>query len=307
MLILKGLPGLDSNKRKAPHFFVNTVAQELGRPYYLTMRQYFILLSVFCLLISSCGGKQTAIEKMIPAANVEITGADARLVKVAGDVKLFMVQDTYNNKRWSIRALVPLENTESASGFDNIYSSHFDLLDNNYSVIHDHFGLHFQNKAAAVSFLASPAGTQKNLVFEPIWESISYYEYKKVVDFINRTSNITFELSIINPSYRTSVTTQVYDTAEAESDESIEEANTDDSATSNWDDLLDEYERFVDKCISLSKKASDGDVSALTEYMSVLEKAQNLSGKLSAADDVMTSAQANRYYKIMQKLADAAN
>ena len=40
----------------------------------------------------SCGGKQEAIEKMISASNVEITGSDANGISITGDIKLFMVQ-----------------------------------------------------------------------------------------------------------------------------------------------------------------------------------------------------------------------
>ena len=78
------------------------------------------------------------------------------------------------------------------------------------------------------------------------------------------------------------------------------------SSKSDWDAILDEYESFVDKYIALLKKANTGDMSALTEYMSYMEKAQALAEKLDDADDDMSSAQMNRYMKIAQKMATAA-
>lgn len=42
----------------------------------------------------------------------------------------------------------------------------------------------------------------------------------------------------------------------------------------NWDSVLDDYEEYFDQYVKLLKKAKNGDVSALTEYAKMLEKAQ---------------------------------
>lgn len=74
----------------------------------------------------------------------------------------------------------------------------------------------------------------------------------------------------------------------------------------DWDSVLDDYEQYVDKYISLVKKASSGDMSALEEYAEFLEKAEALSSKLSNAKDNMTSAQVSRYMRISAKMTNAA-
>lgn len=82
--------------------------------------------------------------------------------------------------------------------------------------------------------------------------------------------------------------------------------STSDSGGSDWDKILDDYEEFVNKYIKLAKKAQNGDMSAITEYAKILEKAQSLSEKLEKAKSDLTVKQANRYAKISLKMLEAA-
>ena len=54
------------------------------------------------------------------------------------------------------------------------------------------------------------------------------------------------------------------------------------------------------------KKAAKGDMSALSEYPALMEKAQDLSNKMSGAQGDMSAAQWARYMKITNKLTQAA-
>lgn len=76
--------------------------------------------------------------------------------------------------------------------------------------------------------------------------------------------------------------------------------------TPDWDDLLDSYEQFVDQYISLVKKASKGDVTAIAEYPSVMEKATELAEKMKGAQSDMSSSQWARYMEITNKMSKAA-
>lgn len=78
------------------------------------------------------------------------------------------------------------------------------------------------------------------------------------------------------------------------------------SSKKNWDKLLDEYEQYVDSYIKFMKKAASGDMSAITEYASMLENAEQLSDEIDKAQEEMTAAQLKRYAKITQKLTNAA-
>ncbi len=77
------------------------------------------------------------------------------------------------------------------------------------------------------------------------------------------------------------------------------------STSNNWDKILDEYEQYCNKAASLSKKAMSGDVSALTEYSSLVEQAESLSDKLENAKSDLTPAQVQRLNKIAAKFAQS--
>lgn len=73
----------------------------------------------------------------------------------------------------------------------------------------------------------------------------------------------------------------------------------------DWDSILDEYEKYCDKAVALAKKAQAGDMSAMTEYASLLESAQSLQKKLENAGSNLSAAQATRLNKIATKMANA--
>lgn len=76
-------------------------------------------------------------------------------------------------------------------------------------------------------------------------------------------------------------------------------------AGDDWDKILNEYEKYVDQYIKTYKKAMSGDMTAMTEYVKLAEKAQKLAAKLENAEDEMTTAQLKRYAKITEKMSKA--
>lgn len=91
---------------------------------------------------------------------------------------------------------------------------------------------------------------------------------------------------------------------------SVDSDDDDDSYSSSgsqdWDALLDSYEEYVDKYISYAKKAAKGDISALSEYPALMEKAQEFSEKMQNAQGDMSSSQWSRYMRITNKMTQAA-
>ena len=78
------------------------------------------------------------------------------------------------------------------------------------------------------------------------------------------------------------------------------------NAADEWDDILNEYEAYVNKYIACIKKVKAGDMSAMADLATLMEKAEKISAKLEKAEDEMSTTQAARYAKITAKLADAA-
>ena len=92
---------------------------------------------------------------------------------------------------------------------------------------------------------------------------------------------------------------------EEDEDDDDDDISSSKSST-NWDAVLNEYESYVNQYIALMKKVQKGDMSAMSEYPKMLEKAERLSDKLDDAEDEMTSTQLSRYMKITNKMANAA-
>lgn len=74
----------------------------------------------------------------------------------------------------------------------------------------------------------------------------------------------------------------------------------------DWDALLKSYENYIDQYIKLMKKAKGGDMSAMTEYAEMMEKAVDLQEKMENAGDEFSATQMAKFTKLQAKLATAA-
>ena len=111
--------------------------------------------------------------------------------------------------------------------------------------------------------------------------------------------------SINEDKYKDAVSFRITSAIEGKS-KSISKSSSSKNDSNEWDSVLDDYEKFVDKYIKLFKKAQNGDTSAISEYAECLEKAQSLQEKLENAKSNLTSKQVSRLTKIINKLSSAA-
>ncbi len=95
-------------------------------------------------------------------------------------------------------------------------------------------------------------------------------------------------------------------TDKEEEEEAVESESSSSSSSEDWDAMLDSYDEYVTKYISYMKKAANGDMSALTEYPALMEKAQEYSKKIENAKGEMSSSQLSRYMQITNRMANAA-
>ena len=77
------------------------------------------------------------------------------------------------------------------------------------------------------------------------------------------------------------------------------------SSSSDWDSILDSYEKYVNEYIAVYKKVQAGDMSAYSKMASLMEKYQKLAEQLENASDEMTASQMARFQKNNAKLAKA--
>lgn len=96
--------------------------------------------------------------------------------------------------------------------------------------------------------------------------------------------------------YKSGDSVETSDVSETSGEEASVDGDTD------WDEILDSYEQFVDEYADLLERAQNGDMDAASEYATYMQKAQELGEKLSNARDNMTAAQVARYTKILTKM-----
>ena len=94
---------------------------------------------------------------------------------------------------------------------------------------------------------------------------------------------------------------------ETESVETVVEEVVEENNDAEWDELLDDYEEYINNYIACMKKAQKGDLSAMTEMVELLEDAQSVTDKISNISGSLTSAQYARYTKLTQELVNSAS
>ena len=123
------------------------------------------------------------------------------------------------------------------------------------------------------------------------------------------TGTLKIKINIENKPVKFRILSSMKESTNSDADntDETETISSSDSNTSSndWDAVLDEYEDYIDKYIEFYKKAKAGDMSAATEYASMLESAQSLAEKLSNAQSELTPTQASRFMKLQQKLTKA--
>ena len=100
--------------------------------------------------------------------------------------------------------------------------------------------------------------------------------------------------------------TEVLESSNGTTTEDEDIADSSSASSQDWDAMLDSYEEYVDKYISLLKKAGEGDMTAMTEYPALMSKAQEFCDKMENAKGSMSASQLVRYTKITEKMLKAA-
>ena len=100
--------------------------------------------------------------------------------------------------------------------------------------------------------------------------------------------------------------TEVLESSNGTITEDEDTADSSSASSQDWDAMLDSYEEYVDRCISIAKKMAEGDMTAMTEYPALMSKAQEFCDKMENAKGSMSASQLARYTKLTEKMLKAA-
>ncbi len=274
---------------------------------------YFAWVAVVMAVLTSCSGSNS---KTISPTSTEFTSGElAKYVEIVDEpAELTYLEKDGAIPAQYIRLTVTLKKIKD--GFENTDAHDIEitgLLAVAMVNLVDKDGMEVQNVSVQSEnmlnlkkLLTGKKSDTAEIIFEAEFHTD---EARKWFDEVERftpylTGDITVNSSLSYNNMSDSTSDMEDNDDEEENEDS--EAFSSDSDSKDWDGLLDSYEEYVDEYVSFFKKASNGDMDALSEYPSLLEKAQSLSDELSGAQGSMSSSQWSRYMRITNKMANVA-
>lgn len=243
-------------------------------------------LLVLMLLFGKCES-DIPKEKEVTVSNVEMSGYAAPYLKVVDGTYTF----TQDGKNPSISVKFELVKKPTEEFFDKAWAKFvLNPIGKNGSIYDLGFSK-FEAKDSEAQklkeLLSGNVGGTKNVVF---------------------TCGSLISDEVLSSIFQTAETFEIIDEAFTNEKNSTADGDTllGGYGSNDWDSILDEYEEFVDDYIATLKKAASGDMDAIQESSSLMEKAESLSNRLENAKADLTSAQQSRFLKIQNKMVNAA-
>lgn len=255
-----------------------------------------ILLFGLAALLMSCGGnKKDGL--MVTPETTEIKGP------LKGYYEVVQKDYAIKNNSWSDVINVELKRTDKALPFDPQDALCFGEYDAEKPV-RVGFGIELLDEAGDVVEIINANATGLSGVY-------STDDVDAAIRLAaGETGIVRWSVDVDNEPVSFRITSAVDESDSSQSGSSssaVSESPAVRSSSNNWDAVLDKYEDYVDKYIATCKKAMNGDLSAATEYISLMEEAEELGDELDDASDEMTPAQISRYTRITGKLSSMAS
>ena len=286
-----------------------------------TIKFLFLSVATMLVVVTSCkGGSKSSYEAGEQSVELKadgVSGESADLISIKDGMYTLNFtnsyegdDDKYGRQNFSIKVKLVLqkpfdETTEPDSAY--LYDCELALIDKNGVVLTTldlgQGSLDSDTKKELKKFLMSEAGTEKEFLFTTHMSNAEH-----AFSCIEKAASFKIVKLKIEKEKTYSVAASENTGSDAEESADVSESGDEASASGSedWDSLLKSYEEYVDKYISLTKKASKGDMSAMAEYPELMEKAQGFADKMENAKDDMSASQWARYMKITNKMAQAA-
>ncbi|MDO4727212.1 MAG: hypothetical protein Q4A56_08385 [Porphyromonadaceae bacterium] len=247
---------------------------------------FIAFIALMSIIATTCGGGNK--EKIISANDISILGEGGYYFEVVdGDYTLKSIED-----KIVISIKLKLIDRYDGDGKPELGNINLIPLDKNGVAVPD-LGLPFRPASSSdyekiATLLRGKEGDVVNISFE--WSYFS--DEKRQKRIMDETANFELTRCDFTGNYTINIS-----------------AIDDDSSTisnEDWDALLNSYENYINNYIRLVKKASSGDLSALSEYGEMLEQAEELGEKLEQAEGDLTPSQLAKFNKLQMKLINAA-
>lgn len=267
-------------------------------------KTYYVLAVILLSLLSSCSSKSSSsksepkkAEHFYSKTDDFSSGMLARYIE-ASTANLYVIEE--NNSKSLLVKITIRRRDNAPKDFEGV-----DVYDINFTKLLSIATLKVQDKdgleLAELSLKPEDALTLKKFVNgEETLEDVSF------VGEVNDPDEVLERAYYFTPYLTADIEKKGSSSAEPDESISNEDSMSSSSDSEDWDALLDSYEEYVDEYISYVKKAAQGDMNALTEYPSLMKKAEEFSKKMQGAKGLMSASQWARYNKITMKMANAA-
>lgn len=267
----------------------------------------FILFS-FIALLTSCGESE---KKTTEPVNVK-----AKTTNLKGDLKEYfeVVDNDYNIKvdedSYMNQGMITVEIKRNSKDFDFETDNINPFGTNGSEDYHVGFGIEIFDESGPAIIKNATEGGMGGVYSSDDVKGImnldknetGYIRWTVDGDKLENLKSFQITSALKKESHDNSYTSTEESSYE---DESPEIANKS-SANSDVDEALDSYEAYVDQYIKFLKKAQKGDNTAMSEYPSLMQKANTMNQKLDAMQNEFNAAQMGRMMEIQQKMTNAA-
>ena len=261
---------------------------------------HLAFVAIITLFLTSCEIHKTPEDKTINVSDVSISGQAGEYIKVVdGEYVLKPIEtkiviaikfeltkkyDLQNEPELGNISLVPLDETGASIpdiGLDFKPSSTSD---------YDKFK----------TFLKGEVGNTVIISFE--------WSYLLDTDRQNRIIDGTENFEITRADFTGEDSDKSSSNSYSASEEESEGVSYSPNGSAEMDKMLDSYEEYVDQYISFMKKAQSGDMSVMSEYPAMMEKAEEWGQSMEDAQEAneVSPAQMKRMLKIQAKMTNAA-
>jgi predicted small lipoprotein YifL len=272
------------------------------------MKHYFLSLAAmltFVCVLTSCGGGGP-IE--ISTSNAEVVGDIKEYVSIMPDqISKMTVDYGDHGQRFKIQIKLKLEKSVDVGEYGSIGGLYLELLDENGYPIDDELELGSKPLDGSAStkfeeFLKKDPGTVEAVAFN--LDLSNKKLAKELESKYRKCTGVQLTSRGFTVRDGSSSSSNVYvDTDSYSSDNGYSSGS---SSSRDWDELLTSYDRYADKLIACCKKVAAGDLSAMTEYSSLMQSAQDFSEKMENAQSEMSVEQWTRYMEITNKILQAS-
>lgn len=278
----------------------------------------YLTIAIVAICLASCGGKQNSEETVETEDTVEIV-LTPETTQIKGDLgdyfEVVEKEYTATNEYGLSTISIEVKRTDTDYSFDLKGVDPYGTYGQGVTG-HAGFGIEILDEKGNV--IEKEAATAGNCPYADMKEALKlkagetatvrwsfhFDSDKKPAKF--RLTSAYEEVDSSNWGSSSSSSSDDKSSSSDDSSDDDESISSSSTSSADWDSMLDSYEQYVNKYIALMKKASNGDVTAMTEYAGFLQKAQELSDKMENAQGDMSASQWARYMKITKKMTKAA-